>query len=72
VPWLARPALARAGTLDEAYKLLEKYSGPDAELTAEYDAMPSGPLWRDASGYAARLSAWRSGVGAQGSTTTRP
>jgi len=37
VPWLARHPVAAAGTTAEAYKLLQDYSGPDAEVRAAMD-----------------------------------
>jgi hypothetical protein len=37
VPWQARVALAGAGTLAEAYKLLNDYGGPEGEERAEVE-----------------------------------
>lgn len=63
VPWQVRPAMARARTTAEAYKLLAEYAGEDGQVRAEVDAMGGGPLHADAVEYERAYERWARGFG---------
>jgi hypothetical protein len=47
VDWRAWRAICREPDRTKAFELIQRYSGPDGEVNAEYDAAQGGPLYED-------------------------
>lgn len=55
VPWYARHTVAAATTQEQAYQLLEAYSGPDGEVAARLEGVAGHPGNID---YQNRVQSW--------------